>query len=70
MSEGHLDDSIQFLVTGDSVETGSNLVYAAPHQFGLAERNIPERPFLGLSADNEGELLTEVDRFLDQVVNL
>lgn len=70
MNEGNLDDSIQFLVTADSVEIGSNLVYAAPQQFGLEERHIPERPFLGLSADNSAEMVAEVDSFLDQLVNL
>jgi len=70
MNEGDLDDSIQFLVTGGTVEIGSNLVYAAPQQFGLAERNIPERPYIGLSTDNEEELIDTVDRFLDRVVGL
>lgn len=70
MNEGDLHDSIQFLVTGGAVEIGSNLIYAAPQQFGLEERNIPDRPFLGISADNGAELEHTVDRFLDMVVNL
>lgn len=69
-NEGHLHDSIQFLVTGDVVEIGSNLVYAAPQQFGLEERNIPDRPYLGISADNGAELEHTVNSFLDKVVNL
>jgi len=70
MNEGNLHDSIQFLVTGGAVEIGSNLVYAAPQQFGLESRNIPERPWLGISTDNGAELIDVVDRFLDRVVGL
>jgi phage virion morphogenesis protein len=71
-SEGHLEGEITHNVTSDSeVEVGTNLVYAATHQFGSDDgRNIPARPYLGLSADNEAELLDVADRFLDRVVNL
>jgi phage virion morphogenesis protein len=52
--EGDLRISIVSLVTGQtSVEVGTNLVYAATHQFGDPSRNIPQREFLGLSPDNE-----------------
>ena len=33
---------------------GTNLVYAATHQFGDPERNIPARPFLGASGATSG----------------
>ena len=59
--EGDLVDSIQFLVAGDanSIEVGSNLVYAAVHNFGSAEddaNDIPARQYLGLSAENAADL--------------
>lgn len=58
VSNGHLADSIQHVVAGDNVEVGSNLVYAAIHQFDGAEVGmaIPERPYLGISAQNERDL--------------
>lgn len=37
-----------------TVEVGSNLVYAATHQFGRG--NIPPRPFLGLSDQDERKI--------------
>ncbi len=57
--EGEMLDSINYQVTGDdTVEWGSNLEYAAIHQFGGAEvgMNIPARPFLGLSVEDEADM--------------
>jgi phage virion morphogenesis protein len=68
--EDDLLDSIQYLVRGDQVEVGSNLVYAAIHQFGGAEVGIPipARPYLGVSADDAADLLAVVEAYLDQVL--
>lgn len=58
-AEGHLLDSIQYEVIGDdTVGWGSNLIYAAIHQFGGADvgSNIPARPWLGLSTENSDDL--------------
>jgi len=63
--EGGLLDSIQYLVVGNEVEVGSNLVYAATHQFGDDGRGIPERPYLGLSPDDEAELDEVLQDFVD-----
>ena len=60
--QGHLRDSITHDVDGDSVSVGSNLAYAAIHQYGGeagrrgARVSIPARPFLGLSSDDEAEI--------------
>lgn len=69
--EGNLLESVQFLVSGDELEVGSNIVYAATHQFGdrrLAWGRvmvmIPARPWLGLSAENEAEILEVLNDFL------
>lgn len=53
--EGDLLESIQFFSTTDEVQVGSNLIYAAIHQFGGDEvgKPIPARPFLGISRDDE-----------------
>lgn len=56
-SEGNpLINSIEFNVSGDTLHVGSDLVYAATHQFGDSKRGIPERPFLGLSDENRADL--------------
>jgi len=54
--EGDLLDSIQYLAGDDEVEVGSNLVYAATHQYGDPGRGIPARPYLGLSDEDEQEI--------------
>ena len=95
-SSGALVNSIQYLVTGGQVEVGSNLVYAAAHQFGVTTKahkirarrkkylgwpgmtghpvkevnhpgsEIPARPYLGISAENEDEILAIVDAWIDR----
>ena len=58
--------SIQQYVSGDVVTVGSNMVYAAIHQFG--GRGIPARPYLGLSEQNRREIedlvIGDVERLL------
>jgi phage virion morphogenesis protein len=55
--EGDLIGSLDHVVDGNEVEIGSNLIYAATHQFGdEEERGIPARPYLGLSPDNERQI--------------
>lgn len=71
MGSGHLDESIQHLVRGDEVEIGSNLVYAAIHQFGGADAGkpeIPARPYLGISDDDAAEILDVVDGWTNDLV--
>lgn len=63
--EGDLRDSIVAAVSGEQVEVGTNLIYAATHQFGDADRKIPQREFLGLSNDN----LDAVERVLADFLN-
>ena len=53
---GQLRDTLAYQVQGDGLEFGSNLEYAAYHQFGT-RRGLPDRPFLGISLDDEQELL-------------
>lgn len=66
-AEGYLANSIAFDVSGAQIEVGTNRVYGAIHQFGGAEvgRAIPARPFLGVSNDNEDDLLALVDAWVD-----
>lgn len=67
-NEGHLYDDINHLVHGSEVETGTDLVYGATHQFGDGSRNIPARAYLGISKDNEAELEHQVDRFFERAM--
>ena len=53
--------SIDFQASDDTVEWGTNVIYAAIHQLsGMAGRNhsvfIPARPFIGISAEDEAEI--------------
>lgn len=67
--EGDLHGSLGYAVAfdGSQVEIGSNLIYAATQQAGDGDRNIPARPYLGLSADDEEELEAVVDDFIREV---
>ena len=51
-------------VDGDQVTVGSVKEYAATHQYGDEERNIPARPYLGLSERDVGELGELVEEFV------
>ena len=44
---------------------GTNLVYAATHQFGDPERNILARPFLGASGEDNRFIVDTLIRHLD-----
>lgn len=64
-SEGNLLDDMAHFVQGDYVEVGSGLIYAAAHQFGYDGKNIPARPYLGLSPENEEDVQSLIDDFLE-----
>lgn len=38
-------------ITKTHIDFGTRIAYANDHQFGVPERNLPARPFLGLSAE-------------------
>lgn len=52
--------------TETAVSVGTNLVYAATHQFGRPEQNIPARPFLGLNATDTREILTIINEHFER----
>mgnify|MGYP000850037174 CR=1 FL=1 len=55
--EGYLQMSIDVKQYGQwSVIVGSDREYAAVHQWGYEPKNIPARPYLGLSTDNIADL--------------
>ena len=55
-----LRNSITHIAGSDGVDVGTNVVYAAIHQFGSGAlerpKNIPARPFLGLD-DNDDDAI-------------
>jgi len=71
---GDLNSQIFYEVTPDSVSWGSPKIYAATQQFGAAQGafgrtsrngpipwgNIPARPFLGISADDQTNILDTI----------
>lgn len=61
--EGDLRDSLAYRVSGQTVEVGTNLIYAATHQFGDESRGIPQREFLGLSPENEEQINPLIDKW-------
>lgn len=74
VADGGLLDSIAMQVNpaGTEVAVGSNLVYAAVHQFGGGElpegipaSAIPARPYLGLSDAESAEILSAINAFID-----
>ncbi len=56
VESGMLIDQLVTESDGHHAAIGSNMIYAATHQFGAEERNIPARPFLGLSAQDEADI--------------
>jgi phage virion morphogenesis protein len=54
---GTLADTLSYQVSGDQLMFGSNMEYAATHQFGRDSANIPARPFLGVNHEDEIELI-------------
>ncbi|MDH4122377.1 MAG: phage virion morphogenesis protein [Deltaproteobacteria bacterium] len=71
MGEIHLLQSIQHLVSGHQVQIGSNLVYAAIHQFGgaaVGKPGLPARPYLGLSDKDLADIEQIVDNWAEKML--
>lgn len=66
-SEGNLVDSIQADVDGATAIWGSNLVYAALHNFGgePVGIDVPAREYLGLSENNLGDIENLIIDWID-----
>lgn len=72
---GRLRNEIRYRVSGSGIEWGSNLAYAAMQQFGGQKENyphlrgdIPARPFLGLSEEDETTALEIVNDWLAEAL--
>ncbi|WP_201746363.1 phage virion morphogenesis protein [Veronia nyctiphanis] len=67
-NEGHLVDSIVSVVDDGLAEVGSNLVYAATHQYGDEKRKIPQREYLGVNADDVAQLEAALQAWADELL--
>jgi phage virion morphogenesis protein len=67
-----LDDllagTLRYQASASSLVFGTDRIYGATHQFGRDEANIPARPFLGLSRDDEIEVLRLVEEHMAQAL--
>lgn len=71
VDEGSLAEQISYAITGDILEIGSSMEYAAMQQFGGKKSefpalwgDIPARPFLGISPEDEANILSTIEEFL------
>lgn len=60
-----LRDQISYSADGSGVRVGSPLVKARSLQLGYPERNLPPRPFLGLSAADEREIVEILSDYIE-----
>jgi phage virion morphogenesis protein len=65
---GRLRGSFSYHPSEDELLFGTNVIYAAIHQFGGDEvgKNIPPRPFLGFDSTDEFEITAIFLRHIDQ----
>lgn len=61
--QGHFEEQ-----TDHSLEWGTNLIYAATHQYGDPRRHIPAREFLGISRDMEEDIEDLVGDFVEEEI--
>ena len=54
---GSLADTLNYQISQNQLAFGSNMEYAATHQFGRLSANIPQRELIGLSSDDNIEIL-------------
>lgn len=68
INEGFLQTTIQHAAFSDHVIVGSNRIYAAVHQYGYEPRKIPARPYLGLSQENQREIVATLHDMIERAV--
>lgn len=54
---GTLADTLNYQINQNQLTFGSNMEYAATHHFGRLSANIPQRELIGLSSDDNIEIL-------------
>ncbi len=76
VDEGSLAEQISYAITGEILEIGSSMEYAAMQQFGGTKSefpflwgDIPARPFLGISSEDETNILAIIEDFLTDSID-
>jgi phage virion morphogenesis protein len=64
VERGDLRDLLRYQASGAGLQLGTDRIYGATHQFGDPARNIPARPFLGLSDQDQVEIMAILERHL------
>ena len=62
--QGDLARSLVEAHDSKSAQVSTGLEYAAAHQFGIEERNLPARPYLGLSDTTQTNIRTSIIAFI------
>jgi len=65
---GQLVDTIAWELGDGGVDVGSEMVYAMTHQEGDNNRRIPQRQFLGISAEDEETLEATAGAWLNRLL--
>jgi phage gpG-like protein len=60
-----LRDTLRYQASSDGLLFGTDRIYGASHQFGDDDRNIPAREFLGLSDEDQAEIIAIIDSHLE-----
>ncbi|MEL3907913.1 MAG: phage virion morphogenesis protein [Treponemataceae bacterium] len=67
LREGELLGSLKSELKNEwSILVGACKEYAAVHQFGYDEKNIPARPYIGLSTENIDDLVVLTENWLQE----
>jgi len=62
--DDYLKSLLRYFANAKELLFGSDRVYAATHQLGDESRGIPARPFLGISQDDENEIVWILEDWL------
>lgn len=65
-SSGSLADSLTRWADAQQAQVGSNIIYAAIHQFG--DSNTPARPYLGLSDEDAQDIADVITNFMGSLL--
>lgn len=62
---GRLMASLTYIALPDGVTWGTNVIYAKAMHYGLPERNVVARPFMGMNDDDRASVLNIINRIMD-----
>lgn len=62
---GRLMASLTYVALPDGVKWGTNVVYAKPMHYGIRERNVGARPYMGMNENDRASVLNIINRIMD-----